>query len=508
MRWLTACLVLFAASAAEAAPRDWVEANKGAILAEYTQLLAIPNVASNRDDIRRNAGHIVAMMENRGLSPRLLESEGGKAPPLIYGEWLVPGAKRTIILYAHYDGQPVTEEAWKVTEPFAPKLLSDRPDRGGGELTPASMLGGIADDWRLYARSASDDKAGVMAIITAVEALKAEKKRPSFNLKIVLEGEEEAGSPNLEGLLRRHRALLASDGWIIIDGPAHQSGPKQLTLGVRGDVNVDVTVYGPARPLHSGHYGNWAPNPAMMLAELLASMKDEAGQVTIAGWYDDVAPLSAAEKAAIAAVPAADEALKRELALGWTEGGGAALTELIMRPSLNINGMRSADVGAQASNVVPTVAAATLDLRLVKGNDPDRQVAKLVRHIRAQGYEVLDREPTLDERRRSPKVVTVKAEPGYPAERVAIDDPLVGDLWEALRSDGALVLLPSSGGSLPLYLIRQELGVPSVVLGLWNHDNNQHAEDENIRLGHLWAGIAAVAAVMTSPAAGRARAGR
>ena len=495
MRRLAAFLSLLLAPAALHAAQP-TEREKGAILAEYVQLLGLPNVATNREDIRRNADHIVGMMQTRGLSPRLLESADGKAPPLIYGEWRVPGAKRTLILYAHYDGQAVTPEDWKVTEPFSPRLLSDRPDRGGKPLAEQDMLGGVQDDWRLYARSASDDKAGVMAILAAVDQLKAAGTRPGFNLKIVLEGEEEQGSPNLQELLRLHKATLASDGWVIIDGPAHQSGPTQLTLGVRGDVNVDVTVYGPARPLHSGHYGNWAPNPAMMLAKLLASMKDETGRVTIAGFYDDVVPLTEAEKAAIAAVPAPDDQLRRDLALGWTEGGGAKLTELIQLPSLNINGIRSADVGDKARNVVPTTAQATLDLRLVLGNDPARQVDKVIAHIRAQGYEVFEREPTLEERLRFPRVARVERGSGYPAERTRLDHPLVRDVTRTLKAEGDLVVLPSLGGSLPLYLIRQELGAPMVVLGLWNHDNNQHAEDENLRLQNLWTAITALAAVM------------
>jgi acetylornithine deacetylase/succinyl-diaminopimelate desuccinylase-like protein len=494
-RWILA-LALFAAAPAAASPQGWVEANKHSILREYLDLLAIPNVASDIADIRRNAEHISAMMARRGLSPRLLESEDGKVPPLIYGEWRVPGAKRTLILYAHYDGQPVTPEQWTVTAPFKPVFLSERHDKGGKPIPLPAAGQPIDSDWRIYGRSASDDKAGVMAVLAAVDALKAEKSRPSFNLKIVFEGEEEAGSPNLPALLRRHKATLASDGWIIVDGPAHQSGPPQLTLGVRGDVNAELTVYGPARPLHSGHYGNWAPNPAMMLSELLASMKDETGRVTIAGWYDDVVPLSAAERAAIAVVPAPDQALKRELGLGWAEGGGATLTELIQLPSLNINGIRSADVGEKSRNVIPTVAIAALDLRLVLGNRPERQVDKLRQHIRTQGYEVFDREPTMEERLRFPKVAKLTSEPGYPAERTKLEHPLVRNLAAALRENGELVVLPSLGGSLPLYLIREELGVPSLVVGLWNHDNNQHAEDENIRLGHLWNGIAAIAAVL------------
>ena len=472
-------LLLALAAPATANPSDWVAANRQAILDEYLPLLAIPNVASNRADIRRNADHVVAMMRQRGLNPRLLESEGGHAPPLIYGEWFVPGATRTYVVYAHYDGQPVTPADWTITPPFTPRLV------------------GEGDQQRIYARSASDDKAGVMAVLAAVDALRAEGRRPSFNLRIVFEGEEEAGSPNLAALLRRHRETLRSDGWIIIDGPAHQTGPRQLSLGVRGDINMEVTVYGPVRPLHSGHYGNWAPNPAMMLARLLASMKDETGRVTIPGFYDDVQPLSPAERAAIAAAPTPDTSLRFDLGLGRTEGDGAPLTELINLPSLNINGIRSADVGERSRNVIPTTATAALDLRLVLGNDPDRQVDRVIAHIRAQGFEVMDREPTIEERRRFPRIARVTRTSGYPAERTRLDHPLPQSLSRALRRDGPLVLLPSLGGSLPLYLIRRELGAPTVTLGLWNHDNNQHAEDENVRVGHLMNGIVAVANVLT-----------
>ena len=491
MRWLLLALLAVGAPAA-ASPRDWVGAHRAELLREYLPLLAIPNVASNRADIRRNADHILAMMARRGLNPRLLESEDGQAPPLLYGEWLVPGAERTLILYAHYDGQPVTPSAWTVTPPFEPRLFASP---GHAIALPADPAA-IRDDMRIYARSASDDKAGVFAILAAIDALRAEGGHPAFNLKLVFEGEEEAGSPHLAALLRRHRDLLRSDGWIIVDGPAHQSGPPQLALGVRGDVNLELTIYGPARPLHSGHYGNWAPNPAMMLARLLASMKDETGRVTIAGFYDDVVPLTAAERAAIAAVPQPDAMLRRELGLGWTEGGGAPLGELIMLPSLNINGMSSADVGERSRNVIPTIATAALDLRLVLGNTPDRQVGRVVQHIRRQGYEVLDHVPTMDERRRFPRIATVTRTAGYPAERTPLDHPLARGLAEAMRRNGPFVLLPGLGGSLPLHVIHQELGAPSVSLGLWNYDNNQHAEDENVRIGNLMDGIVLIAAVL------------
>ena len=495
MRWLVLPLLFFAMSAS-ANPRQWANANRHAIVREYLELLTIPNVATNREDIRRNAEHIMAMMRRRNLNPRLLESEDGRAPPLIYGEWLVPGATRTYVLYAHYDGQPVTPADWRVTQPFQPLILTGMAGDGGARLDGPPERSDLADEWRIYARSASDDKAGVMAILAAVDALRAEGRQPAFNLRIVFEGEEEQGSPNLAALLRRHRDTLRSDGWVIIDGPAHQSGPQQLSLGVRGDVNMEVTVHGPVRPLHSGHYGNWAPNPAQMLAELLASMRDRDGRVTISGFYDDVVPLTAADRAAIAAAPAPDDQLRRELGLARTEGGAARLTDLITLPSLNINGIRSADVGERSRNVIPTTATAALDLRLVLGNDPARQVDRVIAHIRNQGFHVLDRAPTMEERRRHARIATVTSERGYPAERTPFDHPLAQSLERALRANGRLVVLPTLGGSLPLYLIRQELGAPTVTLGLWNHDNNQHAEDENVRIGHLLNGIAAVAAVL------------
>ena len=489
MRFAIAALGLLLAAPAQAT------SGRAALLKDYAELLAIPNVATSVPDIRRNADHIMAMMAARGLKPRLLEGEGADVPPAIYAEWLVPGARRTLVLYAHYDGQPVTPEDWKSTQPFEPRLYSDRLDRGGKPIDFPSSGQTINDDWRIYGRAASDDKLGVMAILEAVDRLKATGKRPAYNLKIFFEGEEEQGSPHLAALLAKHRDTLKSDGWVIFDGPSHPSGAPQISLGVRGDVNVDVTVYGPARPLHSGHYGNWVPNPAMELAQLLASMKDSSGRVTVAGWYDDVVPLTEAEKAAIRAVPAADAQLKQELGLGWTEGNGASLLDTLQQPSLNINGIRSADVGDKARNVIPTIATATLDLRLVKGNDWKRQIGKLTRHIEAQGYTVLDREPTMDERRRFTKIARVTAEAGYNAERTPLDDLLARSVASAAKPFGEVVL-PSLGGSLPLYIFHETLGAPTVTVSLANYDNNQHAEDENLRLGNLWRAIDVATAIM------------
>src|SRR5437870_3899428 len=311
----TCMIVAFAQSPV----RDYRRAHERQILEEFTRLLAIPNVASDRENIRRNADFILEMMQRRGLNPQLLEAKSKDTPPAVYGEWNVAGATHSIIVYAHYDGQPVDPKQWTASPPFQPTWRSGPFELGGTVLeipkppmnatgiTSLPDAGWIDPERRLYARSSSDDKAGVMAILTAFDALRAQNVTPSLNIKFLFEGEEEAGSPHLGEIIDLHKDLLQSDAWIICDGPVHQSGRKEVVFGVRGDQNVDVTVYGAKRPLHSGHYGNWAPNPAMILARLLASMKDDTGRVTIAGWYDGVEPLGDAERRAIADSPAYDD---------------------------------------------------------------------------------------------------------------------------------------------------------------------------------------------------------
>ncbi|WP_420126017.1 M20/M25/M40 family metallo-hydrolase [Longimicrobium sp.] len=478
--------------------RQWRQANEHALLREYVDFVAIPNLASREADIRRNATHLAEMMRRRGLNPRLLESEG--SPPAVYGEWTVPGATRTLVLYAHYDGQPTDSLAWHGSHPWRPVFRTARLDRGG-QIVPLPAPGQPIDpEWRLYARSAADDKAGVMAILAAVDALRASGLAPTSNLKFFFEGEEEDGSPHLAALLRRHADVLRADAWIIADGPVHQSGHKQVSYGVRGDVNVDVTVYGPVRPLHSGHYGNWAPNPAMLLAQLLATMKDSHGRVSIAGWYDDVEPLGEAEREAIRNLPLNDAELMQELGVALPEISGPPLAELITLPSLNVNGFESGGIGAGARNVIPTEATAVLDLRLVRGNDHQRQVQKLVDHIRMMGFHLLEGEPTLDDRRRHPRLAWVRVRGGgYNAERTPMDLPVSRAVLQAVQSTTPaqpVYAVPTLGGSLPLSIISEALGTRTISVPLVNHDNNQHAEDENLRLQNLWDGIESMAAVM------------
>ena len=478
--------------------RNYRVANEQKILQEFLTLLAIPNLASDNSNIRKNAALIMEMMKARGLTPRLLEAKTPDTPPVVFAEWKSPGAQRTLILYAHYDGQPTDPKQWTGSLPWQPVFRSAALEAGGA--TVPTPTGEINPEWRLYARSASDDKAGVMAILAAFAALQANGIAATANLKFLFEGEEEAGSPHLGEIIKLHQDLLEADAWIICDGPVHQSGVKQVVFGARGDTNVDVTVYGAKRPLHSGHYGNWAPNPAFTLAKLLASMKDDAGRVTIDGWYTDVEPLGELEQSAIREAPQYDEELKKQLGLARTEGAGQSLMALINVPSLNINGFGSGDIGNLARNVIPTTASAVLDLRLVKGNDHHRQVERLIEHIRKQGFYVIDHEPSDQERLEHPLLAKVKARAGgYNAERTKMDLPLSLAVIEAVQATSRekVVLLPTSGGSLPLSVITENLKTVTMSVPIANYDNNQHAENENLRIQNLWDGIETYAALMT-----------
>src|SRR6185503_11846769 len=396
--------------------------------------------------------------------------------------------------------QPTDPKQWSGSLPWQPVFRSAPLESGGQTIPPPNATDAINPEWRIYGRSASDDKAGVMTILTAFEALKAKGIPLTSNIKFFFEGEEEAGSPHIGEIIKANKQLLEADAWIICDGPVHQSGLKQVVFGARGDVNVDLTLYGAKRPLHSGHYGNWSPNPAAALAQLLASMKDADGRVTIAGWYDDVEPLGELERKAIAEAPQYDPELKTQLGLVRTEGGGKSLLELLNLPSLNINGFASGDVGSLARNVIPTTATAVLDLRLVKGNDHQRQVQRLIDHVRKQGYYVTEREPTDAERAQYPLLARITVRPGgYNAERTRMDLPISKAVIDAVQSTSAekIVLLPTSGGSLPLSIITERLKTVTISVPIANYDNNQHAENENIRLQNLWDGFEIWAAIMT-----------
>jgi acetylornithine deacetylase/succinyl-diaminopimelate desuccinylase-like protein len=318
---------------------------------------------------------------------------------------------------------------------------------------------------------------------------------------LCLEGEEESGSPHLGELMAAYADRLDAEAWLISDGPVQQGNAPQVVLGVRGFTDLELTVYGPARELHSGHYGNWAPNPALELARLLASMKDADGRVTVEGFTADTRPPSPADQETLDAMPPVEDGLLDRLGIAAAEVPGSRLLDRLMLPSLNVRGLRAADVGPAARNVIPAYATASIDIRLAAGDDPARMLERVRDHVRKQGFLVLDREPTAAERRTHPAIARLDARVGYPAARARADLPVVGHLLDiATRAAGeTAIALPTLGGSVPLHHFEQALRRPTVILPIANPDNNQHAADENLRLGNLWYGVDLYALLLTTP---------
>ena len=494
---LLVCSVPQATSAGEPSPvTAYRQAHEAEILRDFAELLSIPNVASDTENIRRNAEHIRRELEKRGARAELWQLDG--APPIVFGE-LEAAAERTLGIYVHYDGQPVNAEKW-THPPFEPVLYTAAIEHGGEKRLFPEPGEATDPEWRIYARSAGDDKVPLPALFTALDALAAAGITRTSNLRFLFEGEEEAGSPHLGDYLERYRDRLDVDAWLICDGPVHQSRRPQLVFGVRGVTGFEITVYGATRYLHSGHYGNWAPNPAHMLARVLASMKDDDGRVLIEGFYDSTVPPGEAEHEAIATLPDFDGALKQELGLAATEGGGATLAERLLLPSLNVRGFVSGAVGSKGRNVIPNQATASLDVRLAKGNDPEAMLDLVEAHVRRQGYHIARDDPDHVTRLAHAKIAKISRRKGYKAARTSMDLPIVRDVIAAAEKAAApepLVLLPTLGGSLPLYLFTEFLARPVVIVPIANHDDNQHAPDENLRLANLWYGIDLMAALFT-----------
>lgn len=491
----------------------WRAQHEQEIIGQLAELAAIPNLASDLPNIERNATALRALCEKRGLRVQLLRLDG--VPPLVVADLRVPNAQRTIAFYAHYDGQPVDSARWK-SDPWKPVMR----DTDGREIDWRKAKA-LDPEWRLYARSAGDDKASIIAMLAALDALRHVGAAPSVNLRFVFEGEEEAGSPHLAAYLEKYREALQSDAWILCDGPVHQSRRSELFFGARGIADLELTVYGPGKGLHDGHYGNWAANPAAMLTHLIASMRDENGRITIDGFAEKVQPPTQPERDALAKIPNVEEELRREFQIGSVEGGGKSLNELLMAPALNVRGMEAGHVGAEASNTIPTEARASIDFRLVPDLTPESIKPLVEQHLHARGHEILreaatgatavvagvspaisgEPQPTrlpLQGRSQHARVVRVHWGAGYPAARTALDLPLSREVAGIMTAAGHdPVLLPTSGGSIPMFLFQQPERTPVIGLPIANHDDNQHAADENMRLQNLWDGIDIFAALFS-----------
>jgi acetylornithine deacetylase/succinyl-diaminopimelate desuccinylase-like protein len=378
-------------------------------------------------------------------------------------------------------------------------MRTGRIDAGGTEIDEWRSGDRVEDSWRLFARSASDDKSPIIAMLAALDALAAAGIAPSTHLKVIIDTEEEAGSPSLVPAVKQYRDLLAADMMLIFDGPIHSSGRPTLLYGARGIITGTLTVFGPKSGVHSGNYGNWVPNPALELSRLLASMKDAEGRVTVEGYYDEVVPLTVEERALLAGVPDDSAALMRVLGIAAPERPGRSLQEGFQEPTLNVRGLAAAHIGTGARTIIPDRAVAELDLRLVKETSGARLMARIADHIRRQGFHLIDAEPTDAERAAHSRLARLDVDGETPAFRTSPLLPESRALAAAMQAafGVAPIQVRTAGGTVPISAFVDALDVPAVLVPIVNFDNNQHEENENLRMGHFFKGIQILAVALT-----------
>ncbi|GFE80734.1 peptidase M20 [Steroidobacter agaridevorans] len=497
------CVLLLQANAFAGSQATAITAATQKNLPEYLELLSLPNVAAEPKDIERNVVFLEQSFQKRGFKTHRLENPAGR--PMLLAE--LDGARAsvpTILFYAHFDGQPIVKEEWAQKDPFEP-VVKERNAQGAWQEVPRERLFAKPFDpeLRVFARSASDDKSPIVMLLTAVDVLQSQRKTPAINVKVLLDSEEEMGSPSLATTVKAHAQLFKADALIVLDGPLHGSGKPTLVFGNRGITQATLTVFGPTAPLHSGHFGNYVPNPALRLASLLASMKDDDGRVRVEGYYDGI-ELSDADRQILRATGDDEAALLKRAGIAKAERVGATYQEALQYPSLNVRGMASASVGAKASNIVPSEAVAEIDIRTTPETDGRRLFELLKRHIEKQGYHLVDAAPTKEQRATYDKLAMFKLGSVEAAARVPMDAPVGRWAMTALKSATAPapkaepVRIRMMGGTVPTDVLVEALGLPFLLVPTVNADNNQHTFDENMRLGNFVTGAETVYSLLVT----------
>jgi acetylornithine deacetylase/succinyl-diaminopimelate desuccinylase-like protein len=460
------------------------------------EMIAVKNDAAIAEHVTANIAYAQKVFSARGFTIEMLKTSG---IPLMLATYEPKRPKRTLLTYVHVDGQAVDPSKWNQPDPYAVVLKQPAAD-GGFEEVPWSNLKEAYDpELRLFGRSTSDDKGPLAMFLGAWDALAEVKKLPEYRIKMVVDFEEEQGSPSLPEAVTLHSDKLKADAMLIFDGPRHVSNLPTLTFGARGISTVTLESFGPKLAQHSGHYGNYAPNPALMLAQALASMKDERGRVLIKGFYDNV-NISAADKALLDAVPDDEKATRERLGFATPDAVGRTYQESIQYPSLNIRGLSSAWVGDEVRTIVPATALAEIDIRLVPEVNPERLIKMVRAHLESQGFLVLDREPNQEERMAHSKIMRMQSSISYQAFRTPFDAEVsvwLSNIMKKTFSD-PLVSVRMSGGSIPISPFVDGLGIDAVTIPTVNADNNQHSPNENLRAQNLKDGLRTLIAVLSA----------
>ena len=464
--------------------------------------MSLPSNAHIKEQIQPNLDWLKKAFEKQGFTTEFLPTGGH---PVFFAEKKTakpaPGPLKTLLFYMHFDGQPVEPEKWQQESPYKPVLKKKSANGQWETISWDNLQTGYDPEWRIFARAVSDDKGPILMLLAALDMMQKENVQSPYHLKVILDSEEEIGAPHLAEMVKTHKGKLGADFLMVMDGGRHLSNEPTLTYGCRGIASITLTTYGPKISQHSGHYGNYAPNPALRMAQLLASMKDDDGRVTIPGYYDGIT-IDASARKILAAVPDDPEMIRQKLVFTQPDKVGANYQESLQYPSLNIRGLVSANIGEKANTIVPDEATAEIDIRLVPESSPERLIGLVRKHIEGKGYVILDRKPTDAERLKYPKIVTL-------LEREArmlpfrTDFGIYPDRWLTaviVRTFGKdPIKIRMTGGSVPIVPFLRELSLPAIHVPMVNSDNNQHAANENLRLGNYLEGIKTWMAILTQP---------
>ncbi|NKB38375.1 MAG: M20/M25/M40 family metallo-hydrolase [Gammaproteobacteria bacterium] len=457
------------------------------VLEMHRKFVSIRNVASVHEDMYRNVEFVKPKFEKLGFNVQLLKSS---TLPVFFAEKIVDEEARTILFYLHLDGQAVNPANWDQENPFVP-MLKKQDDKGSWITIDWQDINKKIDlDWRMFGRASADDKDPITMMLSALKLLQDAGTAPAYNVKIILDLQEEAGSQDFLSTLEKYKKYYAADYMIIMDGPAHSSNKPTITFGCRGIAWFSMTVYGAKLPQHSGHYGNYAPNPVFAMSHLLASMKNEQGRVTIEGYYDDI-EIDREIRTVLENVPDNEIEIRRGLGIKKADDVGNSYQEALQYPSLNVRHIETSWKGPGVKTIIPESISAHIDVRLVAETDGARQIEKIRRHIEEQGYLVLDREPTDTERLLRSKIVRFDGHSGINAFRTDMNTPIGQHLISQLTSayGERPVTIRTMGGTVPIVPAINTLKIPAVIVPMVNIDNNQHNPNENLRIGNLIQGI-------------------
>ena len=465
----------------------------------FREFLSIKNDANFKNEMKPLIEWGINNFKKYGFEVERLETP---ELPLLLASKVISEDLNTLLIYLQFDGQPVDNSKWDQENPYK-AVLKEKIDNEY-RIIDWSRLDNITfddikkKDLRIFARSASDAKGPVMMILNALEIMKRNNIELEYNLKVIMDFEEEISSPNLADAVKKYSSKLKSDALLIFDGPKHPSNLPTLTFGARGISDITLITYGPIVPQHSGHFGNYAPNPVFRMSEILSSMKDPNGRVTIPGFYDGI-ELDEKTLKILAEVPDDEEKMMNDMQFKKPDNVGKNYQESIQYPSINVRGIESGWVREEVRTIVPSECIAEIDVRLVLESDPIRLHNLIKSHIQELGYYVIDRRPTKDERLKHNKIVTFVSSFDYDAFRTDIESEIGKWLVKSLKKTFGIepVKKRTSGGSVPISPFVNTLGIPAVTVPTVNQDNNQHSPNENIKIENYITGIETYLGILT-----------